>query len=48
MIYTGTAQPLKGLAHDLLACGTLLVSSLCIVAGLQRLLSFPAKSELVY
>ena len=53
VIYAGTAQSLNGLAPDLLAHVTLYqlsfafrflrsVSSLHIVTGLQRLLSFPA------
>ena len=50
-------QLLNRLARELLACGTLyqschsrpaVVSSLHVVAGLQRLLSFPANSKLVY
>ena len=52
VIYTGTAQSLKSLARELLACellahGTLYQSchSVCIVAGLQRLLSFPANTS---
>ena len=50
VIYAGTAQPLNGLASDQLALGTLyqichsrcscLVSSLRVVAGLQRLFPF--------
>ena len=50
VIYAGTAQSLNGLARDLLAHGTLYQSchSLRVVASLQRLLSFPANSELVY
>ena len=58
VIYAGTAQSLNGLARDLLACGSVytkavirvvpaLVSSLRVVAGLRRLLSFPANSKLV-
>ena len=48
VIYAGTAQSLNGLACELLACGTLykaagvhpmVVSSLCVVAGLQLWLS---------
>ena len=50
MIYAGTAQSLSGLARELLASETLYQScnSLRVVAGLQRLLSFLANSELVY
>ena len=50
VIYSGTAQSLNGLAHHLIAHETLyqschsrflaLVSSLRVVVGLQRLLSF--------
>ena len=58
VIYAGTDQSFNGLARDILACGILyqsyhsrcspaLVSSLRVVAGLQRLLSFPANSKLV-
>ena len=58
VIYVSTAQSLNGLARYLLARGTFftkavihvpaVVSSLRVVSGLQRLLSFPANSELVY
>ena len=50
VIYAGTAQSLNGLARELLACGTFYQSchSLHVVASLQRLLSFPAISELFY
>ena len=57
VIYVGTAQSLNCLARDLLARITLyqschlrcscLVSSLRLVAGLQRLLYFPENSKLV-
>ena len=54
VIYAGNAQSLNGLARDLLArtktviCVVpALVSSLRIVAGLPRLLTFPTNSKLV-